>query len=248
MTRLIRLVARLYPLGWRERYGNEFDALLEDVDADWLDLLNVLKGALAMQIRHFGMIAVTFAALGALVAGIVAHRIPEKYVSSDVVDVYSVVAANDAATSQLGKHIDNVLSEDSLSAIIRNEGLYDYKGDSDERSLHTLTHQLRQATEIELQPSQVPSATVGKLTVSFTYHNAAKAKQVTDDLLRLLLADGFNETQDSRLQFRIRDWPTLTTQPQGLRRAFVVGFGCALGLLMGAIIGWLRRPGLPRMA
>jgi hypothetical protein len=39
-------LARLYPRAWRARYGREFDAFLEDVDLNWLDLLNLLFGAL----------------------------------------------------------------------------------------------------------------------------------------------------------------------------------------------------------
>jgi hypothetical protein len=31
MRRWMRIIARLYPAGWRARYGDEFDALLEDV-------------------------------------------------------------------------------------------------------------------------------------------------------------------------------------------------------------------------
>jgi hypothetical protein len=46
MKRLARKLARLYPRAWRTRYGREFDALLEDADLTWGDLLNVLAGAL----------------------------------------------------------------------------------------------------------------------------------------------------------------------------------------------------------
>jgi hypothetical protein len=34
MSRLIRFIARFYPRSWRERYGAEFTALLEDVRPD----------------------------------------------------------------------------------------------------------------------------------------------------------------------------------------------------------------------
>src|SRR5713101_6289550 len=85
MRNLIRFAAWLYPPRWRRRYGVEFDALLEDVRPGWRELLNVLKGALAMQIRHFGAMAAGFAVAGALVAGLVSWRMPNSYVSSATV-------------------------------------------------------------------------------------------------------------------------------------------------------------------
>jgi hypothetical protein len=46
MRQLIRWTARLYPAQWRERYGEELDALVEDIQPQWQDLFNVLLGAL----------------------------------------------------------------------------------------------------------------------------------------------------------------------------------------------------------
>ncbi len=48
MRKLIHLAARLYPRQWRARYGPEFDALLEDVNPRFGDLLNIVKGAMFM--------------------------------------------------------------------------------------------------------------------------------------------------------------------------------------------------------
>lgn len=51
MRPLIQFVSRLYPKSWRDRYGEEFDALLEDTGTDARTAANVLVGALLMQIR-----------------------------------------------------------------------------------------------------------------------------------------------------------------------------------------------------
>jgi hypothetical protein len=51
MKRLIQSFARLYPSKWRERYGSEFDALLEDTNPGARTAFNVLAGAFAMQLR-----------------------------------------------------------------------------------------------------------------------------------------------------------------------------------------------------
>lgn len=52
MKRLIRLAAGLYPRRWRDRYGDEFAALLDKASADPATACNVLQGALAMQVHH----------------------------------------------------------------------------------------------------------------------------------------------------------------------------------------------------
>jgi hypothetical protein len=46
MKRLARWLARLYPRQWRARYGQEFDALLEDVNLTWRDVFGVGLSAL----------------------------------------------------------------------------------------------------------------------------------------------------------------------------------------------------------
>src|SRR5713101_5318126 len=93
MRNLIRFAAWLYPPRWRRRYGVEFDALLEDVRPGWRELLNVLKGAVAMQMRHFGAMAAGFAVAGAFVAGLVLWRMPDTYFSSAMVNMWPAEAA-----------------------------------------------------------------------------------------------------------------------------------------------------------
>lgn len=51
MRRLIVVLARLYPRWWRDRYGTEFDALIEDDRANVAAAFNVLTGAVFMHLR-----------------------------------------------------------------------------------------------------------------------------------------------------------------------------------------------------
>jgi hypothetical protein len=53
MKRLIRLAAKLYPRNWRDRYGEEFAALLDDIHPAGRVAFDVLTGATLMQIRRF---------------------------------------------------------------------------------------------------------------------------------------------------------------------------------------------------
>jgi len=49
-----RLLVRLYPQGWRQRYGDEFDALLEDLDADGGRVrMDLIRGAVDAQLHRW---------------------------------------------------------------------------------------------------------------------------------------------------------------------------------------------------
>jgi hypothetical protein len=48
MKRWVALAARLYPAAWRARYGQEFEALLEDLEPGWRELADVAGGAVIM--------------------------------------------------------------------------------------------------------------------------------------------------------------------------------------------------------
>ena len=70
---LLDWVIRLYPRAWRERYGDEFAATLEELPGhgrDWGTLLDVSKGAIAMQAQR-NVVSVLKLATAASVAGLV---------------------------------------------------------------------------------------------------------------------------------------------------------------------------------
>jgi hypothetical protein len=49
MKALLRWAARMYPAAWRERYGVEFDALLDDMSPSFADLCNVVWDVLRVR-------------------------------------------------------------------------------------------------------------------------------------------------------------------------------------------------------
>jgi hypothetical protein len=53
MKSLIRLAAKLYPRPWRNRYGDEFEALLDDLGVTGRIAFDVLTGAVLMQIQRW---------------------------------------------------------------------------------------------------------------------------------------------------------------------------------------------------
>ncbi len=78
MKRLSRFLARLYPAQWRERYGDEFDALIEDSRAGWRSTFDILRGALklrALTAPSFRSIAVMLSMLGMLAGWTIRYQL-----------------------------------------------------------------------------------------------------------------------------------------------------------------------------
>jgi hypothetical protein len=61
MRRLIRRAARLYPKTWRDRYGDEFDALLEDMSPSLGDVCDVLRDVLRVRVITAGRLVLASA-------------------------------------------------------------------------------------------------------------------------------------------------------------------------------------------
>ena len=80
MKRLIRIVAGLYPRSWQERYGAEFAALLDEVNPDWRTSVDILKGALEMQMKtwNFGKIFLAAGVAGVLAGAGARFAIPAR--------------------------------------------------------------------------------------------------------------------------------------------------------------------------
>src|SRR4051812_50122754 len=78
MKRWIGLAAKLYPRAWRQRYGEEFDALVEDMQPSWRQLTDVTRGAMQMQIRtgasYLKLVGV-LAGGGAILGGALSFRV-----------------------------------------------------------------------------------------------------------------------------------------------------------------------------
>lgn len=257
MRRLIRFAVSLYPACWRARYGIEFDALLEKIDLGWRDLFDVLKGAAAMQIRHVGMILVGFAVCGALVAGLVSHRVPETYVSSASVHMEQAWVEEpsrdaDAVRTDVAKFVYRALTQDSLAAVIKNERLYDYKGERDVRSLNGLAKRMRLATTIQFSPVNTAANWAStSFTIAFADEDRARAHRVVQDLIGIIMKASLAEAQQRATRFQkiqVLDPPTLPTLPTNPNHLLVTGFGCAIGLLVGMVVACLRRGVLPRAA
>ena len=244
MRNLIRFAAWLYPPSWRQRYGVEFAALLEDVRPGWRDLLNVLKGALAMQIRNFGVIAAGFALAGALVAGLVSWRIPDTFVSQAIVKWWPAEARNEVPTL-----IVNSTSRNSLVAIMNKHNLYERQ--RAQRPLEEVIEQMRHA--IRIYPVRDTA-----FTVAFLDEDPAKARLVTRELVNTLMLNNVlmrraasasaERAPGPGLNMEVLDPASLPDGPSSPNRLIIYGLGIAIGALTGAVAAWFRGRTQPRMA
>ncbi len=230
MRNLIRFAAWLYPRRWRERYGVEFDALLEDVRPGWREFASVLKGALGMQITHFGAMAACFAVAGAIVAGLVSWRMPNQYISTATVNF----SPAEAMKEEIPALVVRSTSRSSLVAILKKHNLYDRE--LTEKPLEELIERMR--LRIRIHP--VGDAA---FSVAFRDHDPATARRVTQDLLSGLMASNV-----AGLTLNVLDPANLPTRPSSPNRVTIYGTGIAIGALTGAVVAWFRRAPRPRMA
>ena len=186
MRQLIRWTARLYPAIWRERYGGELDALIEDIQPQWEDLFNVLLGALRMQMttRNSLKILGTVALAGALAAGVLAFRTPDRYVSTAVMRITPAGQADSdhqRALDRLGELQQEVLSRTSLAQIIQQPALNLYPEDRKRIPLEDVVENMRKA--LRFQVMQTQGGGVPAFLISFEYPDKFKAQAVVRELV-----------------------------------------------------------------
>jgi hypothetical protein len=236
----IRLAARLYPTGWRERSGAEFDALLEAASPGWRDLSDVLRGALGMHMEtwSFRKTAVARGRAGAVLAAGVASRMPDRHVSTAVIGVG--LADRKAA---LGEHLNPVLRQAlscrSLAEAIRKEDLYptDRRRTPLEDVIERMRHDIRVAT-LDSRAGE-PS----RFAAQYVYRNPAQARETTrEPIAKLMEANGManraataTERQSAALNLEVLDAASPPRTSASPNRPMITALGIGAGLLPAAL-------------
>jgi len=243
MRRLIHWTARLYPAVWRERYGGELDALIEDIQPQWEDLFNVLLGALRMQVTTWNSLKVVAAVTlaGALLAGVFALLTQERYVSTAVMRFASYGHADSdrqGALDQLVKLQQKVLSRKSLAEIITQPALDLYPEDRKRIPLEDVVENMRNKA-LRIQVAPVQNGGVLAFVISCEYPDKLKAQAVVRELVtkfyRQWVATQMAHGPSGPEQLEVLDPPSLPQRPFFPNRPMIV----AAGLLGGAVLGLL---------
>jgi uncharacterized protein involved in exopolysaccharide biosynthesis len=243
MRQLIRWTARLYPARWRARYGEELDALVEDIQPQWQDLFNVLLGALRMQMTtwNYLKIVAAVALAGALVAGVFAFRTPERYVSTAVMRIAPAGQADTDSQGALDRVVQlqrQILSRRRLAEIITRPALNLYPEDRKKMPLEDVVENMRNKA-LRIQSMQTQGGGALALRISFEYPDKMKAQAVVRELLKMFLeqnnATWKNQGPSAVKILEILDPPSLPQQPLSPDRPMIV----TAGLLGGAVLGLL---------
>jgi hypothetical protein len=212
MKRLLRLAARLYPRAWRNRYREEFDALIEDMTPRWRHVVNIVVGALIMQLSRPALIPVALAVAGAVAGVAVSLAMPPVYASSSWVLVQAPGTADDAGDrgQRIRTAIDAALQETAF----------------DRKAI---------AVTVRGEPGRDPVL----LEVSASAGSARAAQQAAVHALGSLIEANVvasqRLTENPLVQFRALQPPEL---PRAARRDITTtsAVGGGLGLLAGALV------------
>lgn len=154
MNRLLHLAARLYPGAWRDRYGVEFQALLDEMKPGWWDIGDVLRGGLQMHLRraHPAVIAAAVGIVGACVAGGVAVRTADRFVSRGTVNVRRAGLLTEPRTAEpedvMPRLARDAFDRNTLTGIIEKYDLY--RTERAQSSVEDVIHQMRGDIGIQL--------------------------------------------------------------------------------------------------
>jgi uncharacterized protein involved in exopolysaccharide biosynthesis len=196
MRRWIWRAANLYPQVWRERYGVEFEALLEDIKPGWRELTDILRGALTMQMTNattYLKLAGGLAMAGAIAATAVSFTVPGRYVSSAVIQMTeqqdslrpaSKEALDERLAVQLEEFEQEMLSNNSLEETIQSLDLY--KAERRRMPMGDVAEQMR-SRDLQIHWMTLPSAKAAEpvraLRIAFAYPDKEKARAVVDRLV-----------------------------------------------------------------
>jgi hypothetical protein len=209
MKRFMRLLIRLYPANWRARYGEEFEALLEDTSPGWTAIFDLLKGAIKMQlsIPAFPKLALMLSITGLLTGLAISFAVTPRYLSTAAVAfVAPIVNSTPQAHRNLNEVLlqlqSEILSRTSLSGIIQDPRLDLYKEDRASTPLEDVIEQMRER-DIQIRRDAPAGASGDYLPfhVAFAYSDRLKAQQTVQALITKF-ADANLISQQTQAQIR----------------------------------------------
>jgi hypothetical protein len=231
MKRWAKLASRFYPRAWRARYGEEFEALLEDAPLRAGDVWNVLKAACTMRISKLNWLTITgaFAVSGALIAGIWSVARPASPVSR-------ALFSTDAPVDALIPTLQQALSRHVLGSIIVHDDLY--ASDRTRIPLEDTVQKMRKDLRMEILPNR------GKrvFTISFAYPDAVPGRRAI-----LEVADAFQSAMKGAAKVDLVEVASLPRNPAEPDRwkliLRVLAGGGLTGLLISGAWALLRKRG-----
>jgi uncharacterized protein involved in exopolysaccharide biosynthesis len=239
MKHWVRLASYLYPASWRRRYAMEFDALLDEVDAEWKDVFDILKGALTMQFTswNFKSILLSFGLIGGVIAAAAAFSIPSEYQSTSVMRLTSAGSSLDL-NPYLNDTEQEVLSRTSLERLIT--GLDLYKTRRMDTPMENIVQYMRMH-DIAIKMLRLPAGEKSPVdfAITFNYPDPKLAQAVNRELVSRFTAA--LPRAGALTSLEVPDPPSLPGQPIHPRRYVFVFTGLCAGLLIGLAVAHASR-------
>jgi LPS O-antigen subunit length determinant protein (WzzB/FepE family) len=183
---IARFAIRLYPAAWRERYGEELRALVEDSRPGWASVFDLLRGAMRMRARGlaFAKLAAVLA-VGGAVAGLgISFLVTPKYESTAMGEVRLTNFKENAPGSEqrLDEVLEQIKSETtsrlSLSALIQDPKLDLYATERRNMPLEDVEDIMRDGMRMSVMTPRMGAAVSVVFSVRFAYPDRNKAQAV----------------------------------------------------------------------
>jgi hypothetical protein len=191
MRAIAKFLIRLYPANWRERYGEEFEALLDDSSPGLFSVFDLLKGALQMQlsIPAFPKLALVLSIAGLLSGLLLSFAVTPRYVSSAAM----AFSAPPISSPTVGAHRDilehflqlqtEMLSRTSLSNIMQDPRLDLYKKERTNTPLEDVIEKMRADIQVTRDAPGSAAGDYLPFHVRFTYEDRVKANRTVQALI-----------------------------------------------------------------
>ena len=188
MRRIARFLIRLYPANWRARYGEEFEALLEDSSPGWPGIFDLVKGAIKMQLSvpAFPKLALMLSVTGLLAGLAISFAVDPTYVSTATMTLGdSLVSPTPAVVrpnlrEYFAQMQNEILSRTSLSSIIQDPHLELYMRERTRTPLEDVIEKMRQDTPITME---APGSNYLVFRITFAYPDRIKARDTVQALI-----------------------------------------------------------------
>lgn len=249
MDRLTKFAAKLYPRWWRERYGDEFAALLEDARPGSAGTLDILRGAVAMQLATIStMRTIVIGAITGMLVGLATtFLMTPQYSSSGIVSVRAPAGSSQADVLRTIKtRATYVLDRKRLENLVFKFDLY--RDERQKMPTKDVLEKMRQNIRIIAAPSAAKA-----LEVSFDYPDRLTATKVTTYLVFSFLEqnrrrDGSFAVGPEDFVFELLAPATLPTNPVFPNRRQVALAGLGTGLALGGVAALILRRRTPLAA
>jgi uncharacterized protein involved in exopolysaccharide biosynthesis len=257
MKLLTDWLIRLYPATWRQRYGEELKALVEDSSPGWLAVFDVFTGALRMQLKTptFPALALVLSVAGLSTGLLVSFLVTPRYTSTAVLRL-----TRSEFRSSLLQWQSSALNRKSLADVMQEPELSLYPTERKNTPLEDVVESMRNDMRIAIVPG-APEKT-SMFTVAFTYRDRALAQKTVQALIARLSEAQIDIVRASARQLSGRDSagnaqllevldpPGLPATPAWPNRvAFMAtGFGAGVAFAVAVALFRRSRPATPLRA